>query len=79
MRLIPLISSHLSLIGYNPDRERLGVVFRNDRAYLYEGVPPGVFIAVITDPDSQGQAFNRLVKTRAFPYREVTLEELERA
>lgn len=79
MRLIPLTSSNLSLIGYNPDAERLGVVFRNGRAYLYEGVPSGAFIGILTDRDSHGRAFRELVANKRFPYREVTLEELERS
>jgi len=56
MRLIPLTSGHLASIGYNPDAKRLVVQFHTGKFYQYEGVDPGTFVAIITDPASQGKA-----------------------
>lgn len=49
------------------------VHFQNGKCYRYNGVPEGVFVAVITDPDSQGKAFSRLIRSKDFPYQEIDL------
>lgn len=44
--------------------------------YKYEGVPIEVFVAVIT-ADSQGSAFDKLVKKGAYPFTRITAEDVD--
>jgi hypothetical protein len=76
MRLIPLTSSQLAAIGYTGN-SLMAVQFQRGGWYLYEDVPMSVFVQVITDPDSQGRAFHRLVKQGGYRYRKTTPEEIE--
>lgn len=82
MRLIPLTSSSVAAIGWkaylSPDYiGTLGVVFQNGTCYVYGEVPIGVFVSVITDPESQGHAFSELVRKGNFPFEKVDMERLE--
>ena len=76
MRMILVQSSLLSAVGYDPSEETMVVQFQNGRYYRYNGVPADVFVSVITDPDSQGKAFNSHIKAGVYPYKEVTAEEV---
>ena len=75
MRLLTLQSSNLSNVGYDIEKEELVVVFQNGRSYLYRGVPSDVYLAIITDPESHGKAFNVLVKKAGYEYEEVEVPE----
>jgi hypothetical protein len=79
MRLINLAGSTLlAAIGYNYDTGAFVAQFhRNGQFFVYGGVTGDEFIKVITDPESQGKAFNRLIKGGDHPYSEVTAEEVE--
>lgn len=63
-------------MGFDPSTETLVVQFQNGNLYRYSGVPSDTFVAVITDKESTGKAFTRLVKDRAFPYKKVEPEEV---
>jgi len=87
MRLIPLTSSQIASIGFlvydgtYHDGDAvlgiLGVQFQNGACYKYHDVPMIAFVGVITDPDSQGKAFNRIIKKgNDYPYAASTLEEI---
>lgn len=76
MRLVPVQSSMLASLGYDQTTETMVVQFQNGSLYRYDGVPSGTFIAVITDKESQGKSFNRLIKNRAFPYERVEPDEV---
>ena len=73
MRLISLQSSNIASVGYDPATEEMQVVFQTGEAYRYHGVPAGVYLAVITDPDSHGKAFASLVRRAGFPYEKIDL------
>ena len=80
MRILNLAgSSLLAAVGYNPATETFVAQFhKNGKFYVYDGVPAGVFVSVITDPVSQGVAFNEKIKGGTYPYREATPQEVER-
>lgn len=77
MRLIPIPdSTNIAAIGYDADQEVLAVQFQGGegKIYRYNGVPGDSFIAVITDKESIGKAFNAHIKGRGFPYEQVDAE-----
>ena len=87
MRLIPLTSTQIAAIGFTPcsdaeaiDRDdspgTLALQFQKGGWYVYQYVPMAVFVAVVTDPDSQGHAFHELVKRPGYAYRRATPEEI---
>lgn len=77
MRMITLPSKSLAAIGFNPYSHDLVAQFaKNGLYYHYSGVEDGVFISIITDPDSHGKAFDRHIRKHAYPYRQVTAEEV---
>ena len=76
MKMIPIRSSMLAAMGYDQSTETLVIQFQNGKLYRYNGVPSGTFVAVITDKESTGKAFNRLVKDRAFPFEKVEPDEV---
>ncbi len=77
MRLIPIAgSSQLAQIGYDAAQEVLVAQFQGGegKLYRYSGVPESTFVAVITDKESTGKAFNAHVKNKAFPFEQVDAE-----
>ena len=77
MKLIPIPdSSMLAAIGYDADQEVLVAQFQggDGALYRYNGVPSDSFIAVITNQESIGKAFNAHIKGHAFPYEKVDAE-----
>ena len=72
--LHPVKSSMLASVGYNQETETLIVQFQNGDFYSYNGVPEGVFVGVLTNQDSPGQAFNTLVKGADFPFEKIDAE-----
>lgn len=72
MKMIPIArSSSIASMGYDEENEKLRVHFNSGKVYEYSGVDSGTFVAVITDKESTGKAFARLVKSKAFPYKEL--------
>lgn len=63
-------------MGYDPSTETLVVQFQSGDYYRYNGVPSDTFVAVITDKESYGKAFNTHIKNKAFPYTKITPEEV---
>lgn len=45
--LIPVESSMIQAVGYDPDAQVLEVRFQSGRTYLYDGVPPDVYEALM--------------------------------
>lgn len=77
MRLIPVTSSMLAALGYNPSTEDMVAQFHSgNKLFKYLGVPSGVFVSVITSP-SQGKAFDKFVKKGGFNYTEITAGDLD--
>jgi hypothetical protein len=79
MRLINLAGSTLlAAVGYNPDtRDFMAQFHKNGKFYIYTDVNAMDFVRVITDPESQGKTFNRLIKS-LHPFREATAEQVEK-
>ena len=80
MKMIPIPgSSMIASLGYKLGEEKLVVQFQNGKVYEYSGVDEGVFVAVITDEESTGKAFTRLVKDKAYPFTEISLAHAQGA
>lgn len=76
MRLIPVQSSMLAMVGYNSSTETLVAQFNKDgKIYRYKGVPEGVFVSVIT-AESQGQAFDQFIKRGGYFFEQIGPEDV---
>lgn len=53
MELIPVESSHIVAIGYDPDNARLEIEFKGGTAYEYYDVPQSVYDCLMAS-DSKG-------------------------
>jgi hypothetical protein len=53
-KLIPVESSMIQAVGYDPKTHILEVVFNSGQTYCYEGVPPKVYKELMA-ADSKGQ------------------------
>jgi hypothetical protein len=53
-RLVPVDSSMIQAVGYDPQTRVLEVVFTSGRTYCYEGVPPEVYQGLMA-ADSKGR------------------------
>lgn len=53
-KLIPVVSSMIQAVGYDPKTRLLEVVFNSGRTYCYEGVPATVYKELMT-ADSKGR------------------------
>jgi hypothetical protein len=63
MELIPVVSSNLSAVGYDPDNQHLYVRFKNGLKYRYLRVPKPLFDALMK-AISKGAFFNDKIKDR---------------
>ena len=64
--MVPVESTSIELVGYDEDARELYVRFHNrGRTYVYCGVPPDVFAALLEAP-SKGRYLNFEIK----PYHE---------
>ena len=70
MRRVPLQSSLLAWVDYDPGRRLLAVQFRSGDQYRFFDVPPHCFEALLQAP-SQGQYFHSSVRNR-FPYQNLS-------
>lgn len=61
MSRIPLRSSNLASVGYDPHHHVLEVEFRNGSLYQYFGVPPARFEGLM-EADSKGSYHARNIK-----------------
>lgn len=69
MEMIPVQSSNLSAIGYDPETETLQVDFLNGSSYEYKNVPLVVYQGLMEAP-SHGSYLNREIKGR-YPYEKI--------
>jgi KTSC domain len=61
-KLVPVESTSIAAIGYNPRTRQLGVQFRDSGAvYRYLDVPPSVFAELMAAP-SKGRSVNFEIK-----------------
>lgn len=61
MERIPVTSSNIAAIGYDPDRSALDVEFKNGSVYQYSGVPASEHDAFM-NADSKGKYLNANIK-----------------
>ena len=77
MRLLPLNSSNVAAMGYDTAEQVLYVHFNNGSFYKYLGVDSGTVVGILFDPDSQGKAFNTMVKNMGYVYEALDATEVE--
>jgi hypothetical protein len=67
---IPLDSSLLSWVDYDPSRSQLSVQLRDGQRYLYFQLPPACYHQLLA-ADSHGAYFNRHIRNH-FPYQHLS-------
>ncbi len=63
MRTIPVVSSNLRAVGYDPARRELRVVFKSGSVHDHMGVSPEEHSALMA-ADSHGKHYNEHIKGR---------------
>ena len=66
MKLIPVVSSCIAALGYEPQDHVLGIQFTSGKLYHYFDVPSLVYQRLL-HAESHGTCFNELVKDR-YPF-----------
>lgn len=61
MQAIPVQSTTLAAVAYDPAQQLLQLEFRDRTIYHYGGVPPDVHDALLRAP-SKGAYFNRVIR-----------------
>ena len=61
MERIPVESSHLRAVGYDPAARKMHIEFKNGSVYEYLAVPEQ-FHKTLTEADSNGTFFHKNVK-----------------
>ncbi|KAF3299352.1 KTSC domain-containing protein [Carnobacterium sp. PL12RED10] len=61
MNLIPVHSSNLQAVGYNPEKLELIIAFKGNRVYKYTGVPDFIFSNLMNSP-SKGSYHHKFIK-----------------
>ena len=69
---MPVVSSNVSEIGYDPQTETLEVAFKHGGVYQYFGVPPAVYNELLA-ASSIGRCLDKNVKKANFRFRRVTV------
>jgi hypothetical protein len=67
MNRVPVSSSNLRAIGYDPNTRTLEVEFLNGGLYSYSGVPASVHPGLISAA-SHGSYFDANIKKGGYPY-----------
>ena len=70
MNLVPVSSSNLRAVGYDPTTQTLQVAFLNGRLYEYSGVPASVHAGLMA-ASSHGSYFDSHVKKGPYRYRKL--------
>lgn len=63
MNRVPVSSSNIAQIGYEPDSQILEIEFLNGWVYQYSSVPPNVFDEIMA-ASSKGRYFSVYIKDR---------------
>lgn len=67
MELVPIASTNLSMIGYDPDTMTMQIMFKNGSLYAYENVEPDTYNAMMTSGDA-GRYFAEIIKPQRQRY-----------
>lgn len=63
MERIPVVSSNIASIGYDPDSRTLEVEFRNGTLYQYYDVPPAEYTGLM-NAASHGSYLHRYIRDK---------------
>jgi len=66
---LPVDSSNLAAVGYDPETRTLEIEFRNGRVYRYFDVPSDVYEELMA-ADTLGGYFNRNIRNR-YPFEQI--------
>ena len=69
MERIPVDSSNINSVGYDPQSETLEIEFHSGGIYQYSGVPEHVYEQMI-EASSKGQFFHAYIRDQ-YPYSRV--------
>ena len=70
MNRIPVSSSTIDSIGYDPESAILEIEFQNRSIYLYFDIPPYIHDDLMS-ASSHGRYFNALIKKSHFSYMKI--------
>jgi KTSC domain len=70
MNRIPVSSSNLASVGYDPGNQSLEVEFLHGGIYRYSGVPSSVYDGLMA-ADSHGSYFDRYIKKAGYGYQKI--------
>ncbi len=70
MKRVPVVSSNLAEVGYDPQARTLEIAFKNGGVYQYFNVPSAVHAGLMT-ADSLGHYFDANVKKAGYTFRKV--------
>jgi hypothetical protein len=65
--MVPVVSSHLARVGYDPERKVLVATFQNGDSYAYFGVPYSKY-ANLLSASSKGRYFNAAIVNGGYHY-----------
>jgi hypothetical protein len=71
MDYVPVTSSNLQAVAYDPDTLTLGIRFLNGSEYQYSGVPPQIHQGLMA-AGSKGTFFDTYIKKGNYQYRRVS-------
>lgn len=69
MKLIPVDSSMISAVGYDPATQTLEVLFNSGKTYVYSGVPQEIYDELMA-ADSKGSTMRAAI-IDVYPYSQV--------
>lgn len=70
MNRVPVSSSNLQSVGYDPVTHVLEIAFHSSGIYQYSNVPAHIHSGLMSAP-SKGQYFDAHIKKAGYPYRKV--------
>lgn len=70
-------SSNILGSEYNEIKNELKIIFSNGTEYLYEEIPPTLYVWFRED-ESQGKFFNREIKKGTYTFKKIGVSDIER-
>lgn len=67
MQLIPVISSNLAQIGYDPETMTMQIMFKNGSLYAYQNIEPETYSNMMASGDV-GRYFAEIIKPQRNRY-----------
>ncbi len=71
MDRIPVSSSNVASVGYDPSSSILEIEFNNGSIYQYSGVPEHVYTGLV-NASSKGEYLDQNIKKQGYPYTQVS-------